>query len=55
MIEGKFRRNELPFADNKSVPIEKVLAIDIKKFRSFENQTVFLGDHIRSFQAAMGP
>jgi hypothetical protein len=29
MIEGKFRRKELSFADNKSVPIDKVLAIDV--------------------------
>lgn len=54
MIEGKFRRKELPFADNKSIPIEKVLAIDIKKFRSFENQTIFLGDHITVFSGRNG-
>ena len=54
MIEGKFRRKELSFADNKSVPIDKVLAIDIKKFRSFENQTVFLGDQVTVFSGRNG-
>lgn len=54
MIEGKFRRNELPFQDNKSVPIDKVLAIDIKKFRTFEDQTIFLGDQITVFSGRNG-
>lgn len=54
MIEGKFRRKELPFVDNKSVPIDKVLAIDIKKFRTFENQTVFLGDQVTVFSGRNG-
>lgn len=54
MIEGKLRRKELPFQDNKSVPIDKVLAIDIKKFRTFENQTVFLGDHVTVFSGRNG-
>ena len=54
MIEGKFRRKELQFQDNKSVPIDKVLAIEIKKFRTFENQTIFLGDHITVFSGRNG-
>ena len=54
MIEGKLSRKELGFQDNKSVPIEKVFAIDIKKFRTFENQTIFLGDHITVFSGRNG-
>jgi predicted ATPase len=54
MIEGKFRRKDLPFAENKSVPIDKVLAIDISKFRTFEDQTVFLGDQVTVFSGRNG-
>ena len=54
MIEGKFRRKELSFEENKSVPIDKVLAIDIKKFRTFENQTVFLGEQVTVFSGRNG-
>lgn len=54
MIAEKVRRKELLFQDNKSVPIDKVLAIDIKKFRTFENQTVFLGDHVTVFTGRNG-
>jgi hypothetical protein len=54
MIEGTVRRKDLPYADNKSLPIERVLAIDIKKFRTFENQTIFLADHITVFSGRNG-
>lgn len=54
MIEGKLSRKDLGFQDNKSVPIDKVLAIDIKKFRTFEDQTVRLGDHVTVFSGRNG-
>ena len=54
MIEGAFRRKELGFEENKQVPIEKVLAIDIKQFRTFKDQTVFLGDHVTVFSGRNG-
>lgn len=54
MIEGAFLRKELEFEENKQVPIEKVLAIDIKQFRTFKNQTIFLGDHVTVFSGRNG-
>ena len=45
-IDGFLTRSQLGYTDNKDVPIVKMLAIDIKKFRTFENQTIHLGDHV---------
>lgn len=36
----------LGFGDNKTIPIHSIAGIDIKKFRSIENQTIVLGDAI---------
>lgn len=55
MIEGTTQRKSLPeYPDNKSLPIEKLLAIDIKKFRSFSDQTVYLADNITVFSGRNG-
>jgi len=55
MIEGTFLRKEFEhYPDNKSVPVAKVLAIDIEKFRTFVGQTVYLGDHITVFSGRNG-
>lgn len=36
----------LGYADNKAIPINSIAGLDIKKFRSIENQTIVLGDVI---------
>jgi hypothetical protein len=54
MIEGTVRRKDLQYPDNKSLPVDKVLAIDIKKFRTFESQTVYLADNITVFSGRNG-
>jgi len=55
MTEGTFLRKHLDhYPDNKSVPIAKVLAVEIEKFRTFVDQTVYLGDHITVFSGRNG-
>lgn len=54
-IEGTVRRKDLAqYADNKSLRIDKLLAIDISRFRTFENQTVYLADHVTVFSGRNG-
>ncbi len=55
MIEGTVRRKDLPaYPDNKSLPIDKLMAIDIVKFRSFQDQTVHLADNVTVFSGRNG-
>ena len=53
-IDGFLSRTQLGYTDNKDIPIVKMLAIDIKKFRSFENQTIHLGDNVTVFSGRNG-
>ncbi|MDB5871261.1 MAG: hypothetical protein JWQ07_703 [Ramlibacter sp.] len=55
-IEGTVRRKDLAeqYPDNKSLPIDKLLAVDITKFRTFAGQTVYLADHITVFSGRNG-
>lgn len=55
MIEGTLLRNHFEhYPDNKSVPIARVIAIDIEKFRTFVDQPVYLGKHITVFSGRNG-
>lgn len=54
-IEGTVRRKDLEqYPDNKSLPIDKLMAVDVTKFRTFANQTVFLADHVTVFSGRNG-
>lgn len=53
-IDGFLSKKQLGFADNKQIPIVKMHAIDIKRFRSFTNQLVQLGDHVTVFSGRNG-
>lgn len=39
-------KKELEFSDNKLIPIQSIIELDIKKFRSMEEQKIQLGDHV---------
>lgn len=40
------RRSELGYKTNKEIPIKKIIGINIKKFRTIQNQSIILGEHI---------
>lgn len=46
MTQGTKSKKELEFSDNKLIPIRSIVGLDIKKFRSMEEQKVQLGDHV---------
>ena len=45
MLAGK-RKTELGHSDSKDIPIKSILGIQIERFRSFRERSLFMGEHV---------
>lgn len=53
-VDSFLSKTQLGYTDNKDIPIVRMLAIEVKRFRSFVNQTIQIGNHVTVFSGRNG-